>query len=184
MQQLQALRLGNQFHGEVRAGECAGGAKTELTRVGLGPAHIVRPGLERRVRRHHQAEGIAGDVQDVADVLDWVPINFGGVGQAKHAQRDLRQGVAIGRRGLQRLRGQGAARAGLVFNNHRLAQNFGGAIGQRAHGDVRWSASGERNDEPDRLGRKALGLGGQNRGDQGGASELDELTTFHGWTPD
>ena len=64
------------------------------------------------------------------------PVDLGGVGQAEHAQRNLRQRVAIGRGALQGLRGQRAASAGFVLHHHGLAQDPAGVVGQNAHGDV------------------------------------------------
>ncbi|MNV82100.1 hypothetical protein D3C71_1758140 [compost metagenome] len=81
---------------------------------------------------------------------------------------------------MQGLRGQGAARAGLVLNNHGLAQDFAGAVGQRAHGDVGGAACGEGDDELDGFARKALGLRHERGGGQAGGSPFNDVTTLHG----
>ena len=140
----------------------------------------MRPGLERRIGWHHDAEGIARDVEHVADVLDRIPVDLGGVGQAEHAQRNLRQRVAVGLGCLQRLRGQRATGAGLVLDDHGLAEDLAGVVGQHAHGDIGGTACGEGNHELDRLGGKALGAGGTQRdGGECGCAPLNDVSTLH-----
>ena len=158
MLQLDAGFLRNQLGRQVRAGQRAGRAIGELAGIGLGIGDEVGPGFERAVGRHHDAKSVAGDVQHIGDVLDRVPVDFGGVTQTENAQRDLRQGIAVGRCALQLLRGQGAAGTGFVFDDDRLAKNLRGVIGQRPHGDIGRPASGKSDDQLDGANRKALGL--------------------------
>jgi len=158
MQQLQVEFLRDEFHRQVRAGQRAGGAVTQLARVGFGVGNKVGPVFQWRVSRHHHAECIAGDIQHIGDVLDGVPVDFGCVRQPEHAQRYLRNRVSIGRRTLQLLRRQRAAGTGLVFNDDRLAENFRRVVGQLTHRDVGRPACRKPNDQLDRSRRKRSGL--------------------------
>jgi len=180
--QFDARLLRDAFGGQVRTGQGAGGAVGQLAGVGLGVGDEVGPGLERAVAGHHDAEGVAGHVQDIADVLDRVPVDLGGVADAKHPQRGLRDGVAVRLRGLQLLHGQRAASARLVFHDHRLAQDLAGVLGELAHGDVRRAASREGDHQLDGLGREGLRMAGQRqqRAEQGGG---ERGTSEHGASP-
>ena len=178
--QLDPQLLGDQLGGEVRAGQRAGGPVGEPARVGLGPADEIGPGLEGRIGGHDDAEGIARHVDDVGDVLDRVPVDLGRVGQAEHAQRNLRQRVAVGRRGLQLLRRQGAAGTGLVLDDDGLPQDLSRRCRPGAHGDVGRAAGREGNDELDRPGGERLRKRAERRRGNGGGCKLDELAAAHG----
>src|SRR5690606_30494907 len=84
--ELDAQLLSDEFGGEVRTCEGAGGAVAQLSWIGLGIGDEIVPVLDRSVGRHHDAEGIAGEIEDIADVLDRIPVDLGGVGEAEYAQ--------------------------------------------------------------------------------------------------
>jgi hypothetical protein len=140
-----------------------------------GPGDEAGEILDRRLAGHDDAEGIAGDPEDVGEVLDRVPGDAGGVGQAEDAQRDLRQGVAVGAGLLHGLRGQRATGPGPVLDDHLLAQQLARALGQRAHGQVGGAAGRKGNEQPHRL-RRPGALRAQHRGarHEAGGSGLDE----------
>ena len=154
--ELDADLLRDQLGGQVRAGQGAGRAVAELAGIGLGIGDEIVPVLDRAVGGHHDAERIARDVDDVADVLDRVPVDLGRVGQPEHTERNLRQRVAVRRGGLHLLGRQRAAGARLVLDDDRLAQRLRGVVRQRAHRDVGRPARRKSDDELDRSGRKSL----------------------------
>ena len=180
--ELDAHALRDVLHRQVRAGQHTRGAVAELARVGLGPGHEIGPGLDGRLGGHHHPEGIAGDAQDVGDVLDRVPADLGGVGQAEHAQRDLRQGVAVRLGLLQGLRRQRAAGAGAVLDHHGLPEQLGRVFRQSAHGQVGGAARREGDHQLDGLHRPGA-LGAQARRDAGGNTGHQQGSSLHGNLP-
>ena len=131
-----------------------------LAGIGLGEIDHVLPGLERPFRAGGDAERVAGEMDDVGEILGRIPGHFLHQRQAEHRDRKLRDGVAVGlRRRRHGRRSDRAAAAGLVVDRDRLAQHLGGAFGDRAHRDVGRSAGRPRHDQGDRLGRIILRAG-------------------------
>ena len=64
--------------------------------------------------------------------------------------------MPVGRRGLRRLKTDGALRAGAVFHDDRLSQRRGELLGEPARHDVGLPARRVRRDQPDRLGGPGL----------------------------
>ncbi|MCY1238800.1 hypothetical protein D9M72_515570 [compost metagenome] len=188
MRELHALLQRQLFHGQVQRSHAARRAIGQPARIGLGVGDVLLHGLDRRIGRHHQAERIAGEVDDVAQVLDRVPVDLGGVRQAVDRHGNLGQRVAVRRGGLHHLRGQHATGAGLVLDDHRLAQDLGRVLGQDAERDVGGAAGGVANHQADRALRELVGLclclgrhGGQADGCGGGgeARAGDKLAALH-----
>ncbi|SPK72371.1 protein of unknown function [Cupriavidus taiwanensis] len=186
VRELHALLHRQLFHGQVQRGHRARRAVGQLAGVGLGVGDVVLHGLDRRIRRHHQAERIAGQVDDVAQVLDRVPVDLGGVRQAVDRHGHLRQRVAVGRGALHQLRRQHAAGTRLVLDDHGLAQDFRGVVGQHAERDIRGAAGGVADHQPDRALRELVGLGlgrhggkTEGRGGGGEARAGEELAALH-----
>ena len=133
----------------------------DLAGILLGEIDHVLPGLERRFGAGGDAEGVAGEMDDVGKILGRIPGDFLHQRQAEYRDRQLRDGVAVGL-GSRRHGGRadGAAAAGLVVDRDRLAQHLRGAVGDRAHRNVGRSARRPRHDQGDRLGRIFLRAGG------------------------
>ncbi len=85
------------------------------------------------------------------------PVDLRGVGHAEDPERDLRDRVAVRRRGLQHLRGQRTSGSRLVVDDDRLAQHLGCILGEHPHGDVGGAARRKSDDQFDRACWKALG---------------------------
>jgi len=70
MRLLDAALLGNLLHGQMQSGTGAGRAVADLARVGLGVGEEVVECRPERVRFHHNAKGLAGQADDVAEVAE------------------------------------------------------------------------------------------------------------------
>ena len=95
------------------------------------------------------------------------------------------EGGAVGRGGLERLRGELAAGAGLVLDDDRLAEHLAQPLGQQPGDGIGAAAGGEADQQPDRAavgaGRRPGG-GGQcgGPGGQDGAAGKAGLRVGHG----
>src|SRR6185436_6125293 len=86
--------------------------------------------LELRIGLHHDAEGVAGEADDVGEVVDRVPVDLLHVRHAEGGNGELRDRVAVGPGGLGHgRRAVHAAAAGPVLDHQRLAE---GALGDLA----------------------------------------------------
>ena len=101
-------------------------------------------------------KGVARDVEHVADVLDRVPVDLGGVGQAERPAESAPAMAAIGRGALQGLRGRRAASAGLVLPPPRAGPGSLLALSARTR-MVMSVGPGEKAITSDGLDGKALG---------------------------
>ena len=126
--------------------------KEMLAGIGAGFRHQRGPVAPARLAPHHQAGEIAGQRQDVGEVVHRIP--GGGArheGVRQDAGMDLADRIAI-RLGLavQHLRGEGAARAGTVLHQDWLAQLPPRDLRQHAHLAVGGAARSPGHDQPDR----------------------------------
>ncbi len=152
---------GDLLHADMQRGAGARRRVGHLAGILLGEVDHVLPGLELRLGAGGDAEGVAGEVNDVGEVLGRIPGDFLHQRQAEHRDRNLRDGVAVGLGGGRHGgRADRAAAAGLVVDRDRLAENLRGAVGDRAHRDVGRAARRPRHDQRDRLGRIFLRAGG------------------------
>ncbi|MNY17474.1 hypothetical protein D3C86_1507950 [compost metagenome] len=186
MRELHALAQGQFFHGQVKRGHRARRAVGELARIGLGVGHVLLHGLDRRIGRHHQAERVAGQVDDVRQVLHRVPVDLGGVRQAVDRHGHLGQRVAVRRGGLHQLGRQHAAGTRLVLDDHRLTEDLRGVIGQHAERDIGGTARRVADDQADRPAGEFVRLRVGRQGcetDRGRGSEHartgDEMAALH-----
>ena len=143
--------MGGAAHASVGVGDAAG--------LGLGSGDEVLQGLEARVGRYGDAEGLARGTRDIGVVLARIGLQRAKLGEARDRDRDLADGVAVG---LGRGQGLGADHArgsGAVFDCNRLAQDAAGHGAQRAHGLVGRAAGRPGADEGD--GALGPGLGQQ-----------------------
>ena len=180
-----AIDQADALHGQMLGRADAQRAPVELAGVGLGIGDQLRQRFPRRFRAHHDTHHEAGDLQDVAQIVDRI------VGQrlveqrlAQHAHVHLGDRVAVGLLGLQRDRAEHARRAGLVLDHDRLAELLGRQFCQDAEAAVGRPARRPGNDQLDRpVGKLRLSPhdagGGNDRG--GGAGDQNaarDRTTF------
>ena len=176
------LHLGDVGHlldQQVRAGAGAGGAEVDLAGLLARGLDELVESLVRRIGLDDETEGVAGDAEDEAEVVDRVPGRLLHVRDAQHAHRELRDGVAVGL-GLHRhvARAVGATAAGLVGHDDGLAQVLAGGFGQRAQVAVGRAAGGPGHDQRDRAGREGLGQHG--RGGNGQRGEGQQVAAGKG----
>ncbi|HEY0420562.1 MAG TPA: hypothetical protein VGC80_13680, partial [Acetobacteraceae bacterium] len=165
-------------HAEMRLAAGPRMAIGEVLRLRLGEGGEFREGLERRLRAGHQHIGGVVGQADVAEAF--------------HAERQLLQMRLCGERIIGRERDgvavrlrlhefddpDGAGRATLVDDDHRLAERLAHLLLQRAAHQVGVPAGREGDDHGDRAGgeslrRRGRRTGQHRQGHQHGTSHLD-----------
>src|SRR4051812_36063163 len=89
---LQHLYAGLQcelLHQEMRRGAGAGRGVRELTGIGARIVEKLAQALQRRIGTHGDAEGVAGDADDVGEVVERIPVDGALVREAKRGDREL-----------------------------------------------------------------------------------------------
>ena len=144
MQQVDFGDLLEHFAGEMLGGGKAGAGEHDLAGMvlGVGDQFLDVAGREIRPRHDHQAGG--GDLADRGES------GVGVVGHVLLGDRgdDLTRGhdserVAVGRRLGDHVIAQDAARAGLVFDDERLAEPALHRVGENAANDIGAAAGPE-----------------------------------------
>ena len=136
---LMPLLLGDLLHGDVQAGAGAGRAVVELAGIGLGVGEEFAERLPRRLGFHNDAEGIAGEADDVGEVGRRIERHLGHERIAEDRDRDLRDGVAVGLGGRGHLRGARASLPPLPGSRSRSAGRGAFRSPPPAHaGQRRW----------------------------------------------
>ena len=121
---------------------------------------------------HDDAEGVAGDVDDIGEVVQRVEVRpVGHLRQAEDGDRHLGQGVAVGPRVLHHQRAERAGHARAVLDHDRLAQVPRGDLGHRAHLPVGRPARRPGNDQADRTVGEPVLLRGGGPGERGARAE-------------
>jgi hypothetical protein len=143
---------------QVRRSAVARRGIAELAGVRLAVGHQLLDVLRGNGRVHHQHVRQVADLHHRREALDRVVADL--LVQAdvdgQRPRGPEQQHVAIGRRAGHRFGAQVAAGAGLVLDDHRLAQLD--RRGQRACHRVGGAARGKGHDHHDRLGREIVGL--------------------------
>src|SRR5258706_1926302 len=118
--------------------------------------------MSRRGRMHHEHQRRRGDHGDEAEVLQRVVRQLGVEVCVDRVGGDVLQPqrVAVGRGPDDEIAGDGGARAGLVVDDHRLAELLRERDGDGARQHVRDPAGGETHHEPYRLVRVVLRASG------------------------
>ncbi len=166
------------LHGDVQAGAGAGRSVVELAGIGLGVGDELRKCLPRRIAADHDAEGVAGQADDVGEILGGIERCLRHERIAEHGDRKLRHRIAVRFRvGGHLARPERAAGAAAVFDHDRLAEMLLRRGGERAQDDVGRAAGGERHDQCHRPVREILRLRDaagcrEHRSRQRGADEL------------
>ena len=92
---LMPCLFGNHLGAEMRRAAGARGSVGDFARIGLGVVDDVLPLLERRVAAGDEHERVAGQMDDVAEVLV-APLRLLHHRQTVNRDRDLRDRVAVG----------------------------------------------------------------------------------------
>ena len=124
MQKFNAAFECDAFHGDVKRGANTGRTISDLARIGLGIGEEFFPILPGAIGLHHHPEKIAGQMDDIGEILHRVP------GRAARHHREAEDGdgqlpdhIAIAALFLRHgRRGQGAAGTAAIVNNHLLSK--------------------------------------------------------------
>ncbi|MOA04619.1 hypothetical protein D3C78_1241860 [compost metagenome] len=144
--ELLHAHMGGAADAGVRIGDDAG--------LGLGLGHDIAQGLEGRARGHGNAEGLTRRAREIGEVLERVDLHRAQLGEARHRDRDLADGVAVGTGRGQGLGAYHAGGAGAVFERNGLTQFARRDLADDAHRAIGRAARGPRTDE----GERALGV--------------------------
>ena len=157
---LLGQRLAEHVHGRARPGGAVGVAEC---RVLLQAVHRFLQVAARRRRRRGPDEGHVDRDRNAGEVR--VDVVGGAVGE-RGGHRGDREGdvvdqerVAVGRRARHLGGGDGAAGAGAVLHQHRLAHRLAHALPDQARDDVGGAAGRERHQDAHRLRGKACADG-------------------------
>ena len=159
---LELLPEHQQFHRDVRQRAVAGRGDVDLVGVLAGVVDEALEARDRQRRMRHQQHRHLAHVRHRPQIL------FGVVRHGRAERRVDRvvgrreqERVAVGRRLGDDVAGDDAARAGLVVDQHLLAELGRQPLGQEARHDVRDAAGREGHDQSDR----PLGILGPRSGD-------------------
>ena len=178
LRQLDAVLRRDLLHADVQRAARAGRRVGHLAGIGLGVVDHVLPGLERAFGAGRDAERVAGEMDDVGEILVRIPGGLLHQRHAEHRDRHLRDGVAVRlRRRCHRRRSDGAA------SRRTCCRSVTGwprclpatsAIARMR--DVGRSACRQRHDQSDRLDRKVLGAHFE-RGNRASPTRLPRVPT-------
>jgi hypothetical protein len=146
-------------------------------------------GLEPRLRRHRDGEGVLEDLADVVERVDLIAHALHEIGRVgDRRRRTERDRVAVrGSRG-QGVEADCSGGAVTVADHDLLAELLGERARHRAADDIDAAAGGERDDHVDRTRRPSLRLrtGREERelqGDGKPASPSHDVSSQHGGRP-
>jgi hypothetical protein len=175
VQDVDAGHLFEQLAGEMLRGAVAGRGVAELARVLLRVVDDLRHGAQGDVLADHQHVVDAGDVGDRHEVLvdvdrQLLPGHDGRDAERGHGGQQDR--LAVGRRLGHGLVGDEAAGAGLGLDDHLLADDRPGRVGEQAAQQVGGAAGREAAEDARvalelRAGRPAQGHGSRCAGGAG-----------------
>ncbi|MNT21465.1 hypothetical protein D3C72_1568050 [compost metagenome] len=180
MQDVDAGAFLEQFAGQVRRGAGAERGEGQLARILLGISHDVLGAVERPLgagQQDQRAHAHHADARETVRIVRQFLIEVA-VGDQRRV-RGHQDRVAIRRFARHERGADGRARAGLVLDDHGLAQVLGHALGQDARQHIRGAARREGRDHLDRPGRKGVGLGTQRGGAEHQGGEQFEAGANH-----
>ena len=153
-----------------------------LARVGLGRGDQLLQRLPRRVGAHRDAEGLARGAGDVGEVLQRIELHRAELREARHRDRDLADGVAVGLGARPSPSGPSMPEApALLSTTIGLPELLRRGGAQRAHRHVGGAAGRPGADEGDRAARGSRRRRrARQRAASGGGAEAaeDELATI------
>ena len=175
--------LAHQHFGEdVRRASAAEGSDVQFPRIRLAPCDEFLEVGRRDGDMQQQQLRAARTERQWGEVAEWVVRNIGERMRVLHerAVGRIENGVAVGRRARDLLRGDHGARARLVLHQHRHAQRLGEPGRHDARLDVRGAAGGEADQHADRLPRFGKGL--RPRGQREPERANGDCKSFHAFS--
>ncbi|MNT23847.1 hypothetical protein D3C72_1592880 [compost metagenome] len=130
--------------------------------------HILQ-GFERRACQHGDAEGLARGAGKIGQFVAGIELQHSKLGKARHRNRNLPDGVAVGLGLRQGLGADHAGGARAVFDHDGLPEHLGRDLAKRSHGLIRRAADRPGADERDGPRRIVGGARGV-RSQQGGGA--------------